>query len=200
MTDRLFKPAEVHKLEDPERLLWLPPSEVVEALEIRSGLTVADIGAGTGYFALPIASAVGPQGKVFAVDLQPQMLAFLDAKLKAPNAPRNVFLVEGDAGDTRLPNQVADVVLIANVWHELEDHDATLSEMRRILVPGGKLAVLDWRTNVTRPPGPPLEHRIAADQVRGFFTAAGWNCSWARLVGRYSYLLLCSPRRPSAIA
>jgi ubiquinone/menaquinone biosynthesis C-methylase UbiE len=195
MSDRLFKPSEVHKLEDPERLTWLPPAEVVEALEIRPGMTVADIGAGTGYFALPIASAVGPQGKVFAVDLQPEMLALFQAKLKrSAAAPANVVLVEGSADTTNLESASADLVLIANVWHELDNRDSTLLEMKRILAVGGRLAILDWRPDVPQPPGPPLHHRIAADEVHRFATAAGWNCAPPQNVGRYSYLLLGSPR------
>src|SRR5689334_18193385 len=98
---KLFDPASAHKLEDPERLTWMPPDEVVALLGISRGIDVADIGAGTGYFALPIAVAAAP-GRVFAVDLQPEMLKLLDQKLGAPEAPDNIQLVEGDASATTL--------------------------------------------------------------------------------------------------
>src|ERR1700745_3894965 len=98
---KLFDPASAHKLENPERLTWMPPDEVITLLALESGNDVADIGAGTGYFALPMAKAVDP-GKVYAVDLQPEMLNLLRQKLSAPGAVRNVELVEGDASATTL--------------------------------------------------------------------------------------------------
>ena len=117
MGDRLFKPQDAHKLEDPERQGWLPVADVIRALAIRPGMHVADVGAGTGYFAIPMAQAVGPNGK--------------------PDAPRNIDLAQGEAGKTTLGSKCADVVLIANVWHELDDHEAALQEAARIL-DGGK--------------------------------------------------------------
>jgi tRNA A58 N-methylase Trm61 len=75
MGDHLFKPQDAHKLDDPERQIWLPVADVIRALAIRPGMRVADVGAGTGYFAVPIGCAVGVEGKVYAVDLQPAMLA-----------------------------------------------------------------------------------------------------------------------------
>ncbi len=73
MNDREFKHTEAHKLEDPERLKWLPPAEILAHLRLGPGMKVADIGAGTGYFSIPIARAVGALGHVFAVDLQPEI-------------------------------------------------------------------------------------------------------------------------------
>jgi predicted methyltransferase len=74
LSDRLFNPREAHRLEDPERRLCMPPADVLAALNIRAGIRVADIGAGTGYFGIPIAQSVGPGGKVFAIDVQLEML------------------------------------------------------------------------------------------------------------------------------
>ena len=81
MNDRVFKHTEAHKLEDPERLKWLPAAEILAHLRVAPGMKVADVGAGTGYFSIPIARAVGALGHVFAVDLQPEMLALLRGKL-----------------------------------------------------------------------------------------------------------------------
>jgi cyclopropane fatty-acyl-phospholipid synthase-like methyltransferase len=102
MGDRLFKPQDAHKLDDPERQIWLPVADVVRALAIRPGMRVADVGAGTGYFAIPIARAVGVEGKVYAVDLQPAMLVKLREKLTEQDAPRNIELVPGEACKTSL--------------------------------------------------------------------------------------------------
>ena len=87
MGERLFKPQDAHKLEDPERQIWLPVVDVIRASAIRPGMRVADIGAGTGYFAIPIALAVGVGGKVYAVDLQSEMLNKLQQKLTKPGVP-----------------------------------------------------------------------------------------------------------------
>jgi len=77
MGDRLFKPRKAHKLDDPARQVWLPVVDVIRAIAIRFGMHVADVGAGIGYFAIPMAQAVGPNGKVYAIDLQTEMLSLL---------------------------------------------------------------------------------------------------------------------------
>ena len=189
MHDRRFKPTEAHKLEDPERLIWLPPSEVLAHLELRPGLTVADIGAGTGYFAIPIAKAIAPDGKVFAVDVEPQMLDMVRQKLFIAEAPRNIELVQGESTQTNLPDGCADRVLMANVWHEFDDHGAVLREMQRVLRPGGHIAILDWRPDVDHPPGPPLDHRITPEQAIAALTSHHWSVEESCHVGRYSYLV-----------
>ncbi len=188
-SERVFDVANAHRLDSPERLLWLPPDEVLRLLPLRRGMTVADVGAGTGFFALPLARAIG-EGKLFAVDLQPGMLELLRAKLADPGAPPNIVVMQGRADATSLPAVSCDLGFLANLWHELPDHPAVLTEMRRILKPNGTLAILDWRPGVDRPPGPPLEHRIAAAAVHRAIEARGWTCRPPLLVGRYSYLVL----------
>ncbi len=203
MHDRMFNAAESHRLDDPERLRFMPPTEVVNALELAPGMTVADIGAGTGYFALPVARAILPNGRVFAVDVQREMLTRLDAKLRQAGASGNISLVEGDATGTTLPDATCDRVLIANVWHELPDHTAALREFARILRPDGRLAILDWRADVPArskakprtendPPGPPTEHRISADDVASMLRAEDWTVLSTNNVGDYSYLVIAT--------
>ena len=150
MNDRVFKHTEAHKLEDPERLKWLPPAEILAHLRVGPGMKVADIGAGTGYFSIPIARAVGALGHVFAVDLQPEMLDLLRGKLEQPNAPDNVSLHQGVASQVPLPDRSVHMILYANIWHEIEDLDSTFREAVRISVLGGKIAILDWRDDCSR--------------------------------------------------
>ncbi len=188
MHDRRFNPAEAHKLEDPERLKFMPPGEVLSFMDLKPGMRVADIGAGTGYFTLPMAEAVAPDGKVMAVDVSHEMLMKLGAKIA--NHHYRVFLFEGDASRTGLPDDSCDRVLIANVWHELDDQVAALREAERILRENGNLVIVDWRPNVTRPPGPPLEHRIAPEQVATTFAANGWTVEQSANVGEYSYVVV----------
>ena len=149
--DRVMNIADAHKLDKPERLQWMPPNEIVALLPLAAGAVVADIGAGTGFFALPIAKAVAPAGRVFAVDMQPEMLELLRKKLSVSGTPSNVELVHGKADATTLPDDSCDLIFIANVWHELDQRDEVLAEMRRILGKNGRLAILDWRADVEPP-------------------------------------------------
>jgi ubiquinone/menaquinone biosynthesis C-methylase UbiE len=194
MNERTFDAKNAHRLEDPERLIFLPPAEVASSLNLQRGMVVADIGAGTGYFALPIAGAVGTGGKVFAVDFQQGMLDHLRQKLDRPDSPKNINLVSGDALKTTLPAQSVDLVFIANVWHELDDCPGVLAEAKRILCRSGGIAILDWRTDVPQPPGPPLAHRISAEVVRETLQREGWSVEPIENVGMYSYLVRAENR------
>lgn len=187
--ERTFRPEKASKLDDPERQRWLPPAAVVRALDLAAGMTVADIGAGTGYFAIPIANAVAPGGRVLAVDFQTEMLDLLRERLAAPDAPLNIEMVEGEARTTHLPSASCDRVLIANVWHELDQRHEVIAEVGRILKPGGRLAVLDWRPDTQPPPGPPSSHRIPSTLVIAELEREGWNAA-AQAVGTYSYVVL----------
>jgi len=187
--DRTFDVARAHKLDDPERLQWLPPDEVVGLLGLTPGMRVSDIGAGTGYFAVPFARAVMPSGQVFAVDPQSKMLEILREKLRQPGMPGNIHLLPGTAQETRLPSTSCDVVFSANVWHELDAHWAVLREAARVIRPGGHLAILDWRDDVPSPPGPASGHRIGAERVRSMLEGEGWAVRHSGSVGRYSYLV-----------
>jgi ubiquinone/menaquinone biosynthesis C-methylase UbiE len=190
MNERTFSAADAHKLEDPERLEWLPPNEVIASLELQAGMSVADIGAGTGYFSLPIARTVGSSGRVHAVDFQTAMLDILGKKLIEPNAPTNISLVHGAATHTTLPDRCVELVFLANVWHEVDDHALVLKEVARLLRKNGRVAILDWRPNVQQPPGPPPEHRISASTVAEDLNLNGWNVERIGNVGKYSYLIV----------
>ena len=190
MNDRTFRAGDAHKLEDPERLVWLPPADVLSVLQLTQGMSIADVGTGTGYFALPMAGAIGERGRLFAVDLQEEMLIKLRAKLSKPDAPKNISLVEGDAARTTLPGGSCDLVFLANLWHELDDHPAVLAEAKRVIRPGGKIAILDWRADMNSPPGPPVHHRVPLDEVSRTLSGNGWSVQRSMNIGAYSYLLI----------
>lgn len=192
MNERTFHAGSAHKLEDPERRRWLPPEELVRRLELRPGMAVADIGAGTGYFALPIAEAL-EGGAVYAVDLQPEMLERLRAKLEGTAPAETVRPVQGDAAASNLPDGSVDRVLMANLWHELDDHPAALREAARLLRPGGRLVILDWGTDHTPPPGPPADHRIPVEVTRQSVESAGWRLLGAGPFGSFHYLVAAEP-------
>lgn len=192
MNDRTFKPGDAFKLEDPDRLSWLPPDETARELGLTRGLRIADIGAGTGYFAIPFAREIAPRGRLYAVDCQREMLDLLRAKLKVPGAPGNIELREGTAADTGLPGRSCDLVFLANVWHELDEHAGVLAEANRILRPGGRIAILDWRTDVSRPPGPPVHHRIDIGEVERMLAANRWTIKSSSPAGPFSYLVVAA--------
>ncbi len=189
MNDRVFKHSNAHKLEDPERLTWMPPAEVLSRLHLKHGQRVADVGAGTGYFSLPMARAVGEDGHIFAVDLQQEMLDLLAKKLQQDDSPTNVSLHRGPASQLPLEDRSVDVAFYANVWHEFDDGEDVLREALRIAVPNGRIAVLDWRHDKESPPGPPQGHRIAADTLVDFLQKHGCHKVSCYNVGQYSYLI-----------
>jgi ubiquinone/menaquinone biosynthesis C-methylase UbiE len=188
MHDRRFPASEALRLDDPERLLWLPPAIVVGALAIQPGDTIADIGAGTGYFSLPLAQAAGTLGKVYAVDSQSEMLGHLQYKLDTRYIS-NIQAVHAEAGSTGLPTASCDLVFMANVWHEFADRSAVLLETKRILKAKGRIAILDWRPDVEPQPGPPLHHRVSASDVTDSMQSAGFVEVKQCNVGKYSWLV-----------
>jgi ubiquinone/menaquinone biosynthesis C-methylase UbiE len=192
MNQRTFDPSNAHRLEDPQRLTWMPPGEVIERLGLKPGMVIADIGAGTGFFALPFARTVGRSGLVWAVDLQPEMLRLLEDKLRRESSAENIRLLEGNAAQTGIPDGACEMAFLANIWHELDAPHDVLAEMRRILRSGGRVSILDWRTGVPHPPGPPLDHRVSVDRAEAMVSGAGWQNVSAGLLGPYSYLLIAS--------
>lgn len=188
MTTKRFDPSRAHRLDRPERMTWLPPAEVLLALGLKAGESVADIGAGTGYFTLPMAKAVGSSGRVYAVDAQPEMLEFLRQKLDT-TVNANIELIHAEADATRLPDASCDLVFLANVWHEFDDRLAVLREARRVLKDAGRIAILDWRPDVEPEHGPPLAIRLTAESAAAELTAAGFGGQTQREIGKYSWLV-----------
>jgi SAM-dependent methyltransferase len=190
MDERVMPASKAHRLDDPERPRFLPPDAVLNALPLSPGIVIADVGAGTGYFSFPLAKAIGTGGRLFAVDIQDEMLSLLRQKLNRADAPDNIVLVHGEAKATTLVDHSCDLVFLANVWHEIPDHAAALQETRRILKANGTLAILDWRPDTEHPPGPPLEHRIPAQDVCRDLRSHGFRCDSPLQVGQYSYIVV----------
>jgi ubiquinone/menaquinone biosynthesis C-methylase UbiE len=188
MNDRRFPASRAQRLENPERLLWLPPAEVIVAPALRPGETIADVGAGTGYFSLPLPHAVGALGKVYAVDAQAELLSWLKQKLD--DAPfTNVELIRAEADQTGLPTSSCSLFFLANVWHEIVDPIAALAEAMRVLKPRGRIAILDWRANVDPEHGPPFFHRVKVSDAMESLRSVGFVQVANAEVGRYSWLV-----------
>jgi len=151
-------------LERPDRESTQQPEKVLDALKIASGSTVADIGAGTGYFSLRLAKRVGPQGRVLATDIQPQMLAFLKDNMRA-NGIQNIEPILCTPTDAKLPAGQLDLALMVDVYHELEYPEETMAQVRRALKPDGRLVLIEYRGEDPTVPIKP-EHKTTLAQVR----------------------------------
>lgn len=188
MPEKRFDAALAYRLDLPERIAWLPPQEVIGALAIQAGTTVVDLGAGTGYFTLPLALAVGAAGRVIAVDAQEEMLELLRRKISS-SAATNIELVRAEADRIALPDSTCDLIFLANVWHEIPDRAAALAEAKRILRARGRIAILDWRPDVEPEHGPPLEYRLTPASAVTELLIAGFQPGAQQNVGKYSWLL-----------
>lgn len=131
-------------LERPEREAREQPEKVLDLLGVGAGTTVADVGAGTGYFTVRLARRVGADGLVIATDVQPEMLRIIDARVSEQGLT-NVQLVRGSSHAAELPARCCDLVLLVDVYHELVDPPAVMAGVRRALRPTGRLALVEYR-------------------------------------------------------
>lgn len=174
--------------EDPAREKWQKPAEVVDALRLRSGMCVADLGAGTGYFLPYLSKAVGEKGCVLALDPEPNLVVHVRARAEEAGW-RNVTPVLVSFDDPRLPDASVDLVLIVDTFHHLDDRLSYLRRLRRSLEPGGRVAVVDWFKRPL-PEGPPPEHKLAREQVVHEMNAAGYELSGEPTILPYQYFLI----------
>lgn len=126
----------------PERDAWQHPDRVLDALGVKSGSVVADVGCGRGYFTFKLAERVGPQGKVYAEDLKEDELAEIREKAKKQGLTQ-IETISGAPDDPKLPAATLDVAMLVDSYHEMHDYDAILASIFRALKPGGRLAMID---------------------------------------------------------
>lgn len=157
-------------LDDPERDEWQMPHAIVDALEIKPGMRVVDLGAGTGYMMPFLGPAVGPEGKVYAVEIQQDFLAMLRVRAHHEQLPQ-VEVVQDTATTLPLPEKV-DRVLLLDTYRELEEPMAMLRAIRAALKPGGLVVVVDTRPDPLVE-GPPPEQRVAPGSVEAEARGAG---------------------------
>ena len=178
---RLFPPEELGVLEGPDRDAWQKPDLVMDALRVGEGSVVADVGAGGGWFTVRLARRVGPNGTVYAQDVQPQMLEAIGRRVQREGY-RNVKPVRGEPDDPKLPSGALDAALIVDSYHEFQNPVALLSHLAASLKPDGRVGIV----NSTRDgggPGPPMAERVDAQKVIDEASQAG-----LRLVSRESFL------------
>jgi len=174
--------------ESPERARWQKPDELIEALGVKPGMVVADIGAGTGYFAARFARAVAPLGTVFASDIEPNMIVFLRDRADQEALP-NLIPVLASSDDPRLPDGQADLIFICNTWHHLLDRVSYARRLQAELAPGGRVVIVDFLEGEL-PVGPPPAHKLSAAQVRAKFEQAGYRLAGSPDLLPYQYVLV----------
>lgn len=157
------------EFDDPARDAWQMPGRVIDALGLTRGQSVADIGAGTGYFSSRLArSAAAPT--VYAVDIEPSMVAYLKARA-AKEGLKNLTAVQAGDSGPNLPVPV-DTILIVDTYHHIPNRVAYFTKLKASLKPGGKLAIVDFRKDA--PSGPPPEFRFTAEQISAELAQAGY--------------------------
>ena len=162
-------------LERSEREDEEAPDVALNVLKIPKGAAVADIGAGSGYITVRLADRVGPTGRVFANDVQPQMLNILARRLDRSKIT-NVTLIEGTLDDPRLPPASVDLALMVDVYHELSQPQSILRHLRESLKPGGRLVLLEYRKEDPTVPIKP-EHKMSVAEAKMEVEAEGVTLS-----------------------
>lgn len=185
---RLFAPQDLGLLEGPDRDQWQMPGHIMDALGIAEGSVVGDLGVGGGWFAIRLARRVGPNGLVYAEDIQQEMLEATSRRVAREDL-RNVRTVKGRPLDPGLPKGALDAVLIVNTYNELEDPVTLLENVAASLKPHGRVGVVDFKRDGLGP-GPALEERVDPDAVMRDAEAAGLRLLRRETFLPYQYFLI----------
>jgi len=161
----------------------------MDALGIADGSVVADLGAGGGWFTLRLAIRVGPNGKVYAEDIQPEMIGVISRRMARENMQKRVEPILGTPNNLRLPANTLDVALICEAYHEMENPVALLRNAVSALKQDGRLAIIEF-TKAGGGPGPPMEDRVDPERVIREAQAAGLRLIARPSFLRYQYMLV----------
>ncbi len=184
--------AYIGALEDPQRDAYQKPHEVLTALNLKPGEVIADIGAGSGYFTFPIAHHLGPEGKVYAVDVSPDMILHLNRRIRDLKTT-NVVSVLADPDDPLLPEQSVNRFFICDVWHHVENPSKYLGMIKKMLKPGGQVIMIDFHKEEL-PFGPPVEMKIAREDLIKQMESNGFRLAKEHSFLPYQYFLVFVPK------
>lgn len=182
----------IQVFDDPKRDDWQRPAEVVQALGLRPGDAVADLGAGTGYFLPHLARAVGEQGTVYAVDLEPNLLAHIVQRAEKQGLA-NVTPILASSDQPRLARGSVDVLLVVDTFHHIDRRIAYFERLRPVLKPGGRVVVVDWKKEPL-PIGPSPAHKLEPSMVSSDMTRAGYTLTGELKTLPYQYILIFAPK------
>lgn len=184
--------AYIGALEDPKRDAYQKPHEVIHALGLKPGEVIADIGAGSGYFTFHLARHVGEKGKVYAVDISPDMILHINRRIREAKA-NNVVSVLAEPADPLLPDQSVNRFFICDVWHHVENQTKYLSLMKKMLKPGGEIVMIDFHKKEL-PFGPPLKMKIAREDLIKQMASNGFRLTKEHTFLPYQYFLVFVPK------
>ncbi len=194
--DRLGNPQDwkryLTRLLAPSRAAWQKPTKVVRKLDLRRGQTVCEIGTGPGFFAFHLARAVGPRGRVYAVDAAPRMLELLGTRL-GRSRWRNITPVLGLRDHPLLPLGACDLILMVNTYHHIPHGPSYLRRLASALRPGGRIVNIDFHRRET-PVGPPVKHRVDRGDFIRDARRAGLRLIAAFDMLPYQYFLVLKAR------
>ena len=191
---RLHKDSKAYigALENPQRDAYQKPREVLTALNLKPGEVIADIGAGSGYFTFRIAHHLGPKGKVYAVDVSPDMILHLNRRIRDLKTT-NVASVLADPDDPLLPDQSIDRFFICDVWHHVANPSKYLGMMKKMLKPGGEVIMIDFHKKEL-PFGPPMQMKIAREDLIKQMDINGFQLTKEHSFLPYQYFLVFLPK------
>ena len=190
---RLFQPQDLGLLDAPDRDQWEKPDQIMDALGVAEGSVVAELGAAGGWFTVQLARRVGPNGLVYAEDIQPAMLEAIGRRMRNENLS-NVKTVLGTASDPRLPVGL-DAILISDAFHEMDVPEnpslvvSLLKNAAQSLKPQGRLGVVEW-TPGDGGPGPAADQRVAPEVVIAKARAAGLALLLREEIPPFVYLVV----------
>ena len=182
-------------LEGPDRDAWQRPDQIMDALRIDDGNVVADLGAGGGWFTVRLARRVGPNGIVYAEDIQHQMIESINRRVEREGLQKRVITKLGTAADPGLPQGALDAVLIVDAYHEMEQPVALLRNLAKSLKLDGRIGIVDFTADGGGP-GPPVEERVDPQRVIKDAEEAGLRLTSRERFLRYQYMLVFETGNP----
>lgn len=183
-----FEAKNKHKLDNEERRKILPPHETLLKVGVQNGDTMADIGCGIGYFTIPAAKIVGLNGKVYALDILPEMLSEVEKK-KAETNSINIITIATEENNLKIADKSVSFAFICTVLHETENVLNFLSEVKRILSVDGRFAIIEWKKAESNF-GPPLDHRLEKNYVEELLQNNGFRNIKSLDLGEHFYAVL----------
>ena len=186
---RLFEPEDLGILESPDRDEWQQPDRIMDALGIADGSRVGDLGAGGGWFTIRLALRVGPNGRVYAEDIQRPMIESIGRRVADQGLTDRVETRLGTEDDPHLPADL-DAVLIVDTYPQFSNPVAVLRHVHDALAPNGRLGIVDFRKDGAGGPGPPLDERLNPTEVVDVAREAGLALIREEQFLRYQYLLI----------
>ena len=180
--------AYIAMLEDPKRDEYQKPNEVLMALDLKPGETIADIGSGSGYFTVRFADRVGDKGRVFAVDIDPEMVRHLNRRIRDAGV-RNVQTILAEPDDPLLSDASVDRFVVVDTWHHIEKPLDYLALMKRMLKPGGQVVMIDFQKKEL-PLGPPFAMKIAREDLVRQMETSGFHLAKEHTFLPFQYFLV----------